>query len=34
MRKPVKVVHPDEASFYSKEWQEVEADKDIAMEPE
>ncbi|MDY0188303.1 MAG: AbrB/MazE/SpoVT family DNA-binding domain-containing protein [Syntrophus sp. (in: bacteria)] len=30
--KPVKVVHPEQAYFYSKEWQadEAEADKDIA----
>lgn len=30
--KPVKIVHPDEAYFHSKEWQQGEnqADKDIA----
>jgi len=30
--KPVKVIHPEQAYFYSKEWQadEAEADKDIA----
>jgi antitoxin MazE len=30
--KPVRVVHPESAYFYSKEWQadEAEADKDIA----
>lgn len=30
--KPVKIVHPDEAYFHSKEWQhgEKQADKDIA----
>jgi antitoxin MazE len=30
--KPVQVVHPENAYFYSKEWQadEAEADKDIA----
>ncbi|HOG17533.1 MAG TPA: AbrB/MazE/SpoVT family DNA-binding domain-containing protein [Syntrophales bacterium] len=30
--KPVKFVHPEQAYFYSKEWQhdEAEADKDIA----
>lgn len=30
--KPVKVVHPEQAYFYTKEWQadEAEADKDIA----
>jgi len=30
--KPVKVIHPKQAYFYSKEWQadEAEADKDIA----
>lgn len=32
MLRPVKVVHPDQAYFYTKEWQkgEADADKDIA----